>query len=76
MPTVIEVIQPTTNTVVEVVQPAAPVVYEIAVPGPQGPSALSVGTTNTLTPGTPGMWLQTGLGPDGTDFTLWIEDGQ
>lgn len=22
-----------------------------------------------------GMWVQTGLGPDGSDFTLWVEDG-
>ncbi len=21
-------------------------------------------------------WLQTGLGPDGTDSTLWVEDGE
>lgn len=23
----------------------------------------------------PYLWVQTGLGPDGTDHTLWIEDG-
>lgn len=63
-------------TVVEIVQPANPEIVELMVPGIQGPSALSVGTTNTLTPGTAGLWLQTGLGPDGTDFTLWIDDGE
>lgn len=50
-------------------------VITVQVPGLQGPSAMSVGTTNTLTPGIPGMWLQTGLGPNGDDFTMWIEDG-
>jgi len=23
----------------------------------------------------PGVWVQTGLGPSGTDMTIWIEDG-
>lgn len=23
----------------------------------------------------PGIWIQTGLGADGTDWTLWFEDG-
>lgn len=23
----------------------------------------------------PGIWVQTGLGADGSDFTFWIEDG-
>lgn len=23
-----------------------------------------------------GIWVETGLGPDGDDFTIWIEDGQ
>lgn len=23
----------------------------------------------------PGLWVQTGLGPDGSDYTFWIEDG-
>lgn len=22
------------------------------------------------------LWVQTGLGEDGTEFTIWIEDGQ
>ena len=26
--------------------------------------------------GSPYLWIQTGLGPSGTDFTFWIEDGQ
>lgn len=75
MPAIIEVVQNTQPLVVEVVQPIGPVVAQVNVPGIQGPSVLSVGTTNTLTPGAPGMWVQTGLGSDGTDFTIWIEDG-
>lgn len=35
---------------------------------------LVVGPTNTLQ--SPGLWIETGLGPAGADFTLWIEDGQ
>jgi hypothetical protein len=23
-----------------------------------------------------GIWIQTGLGPGGTDYTIWFEDGQ
>jgi hypothetical protein len=34
---------------------------------------LFVGPTNNLTG--PGIWVQTGLGADGTGFTFWIEDG-
>lgn len=26
-------------------------------------------------PGTQYLWFQTGLGPGGTDMTLWVEDG-
>lgn len=50
---------------------------DITAAGPQGPSGphnLAVGPTNTLT--AEGLWVQTGLGPDGTGFTFWIEDGQ
>lgn len=50
---------------------------ELTAVGPQGPSGpqnLSVGETNTLTG--EGLWVQTGLGSDGTGFTFWIEDGQ
>lgn len=31
------------------------------------------GPTNTLT--RVGLWIQTGLGSSGTDFTIWFEDG-
>lgn len=62
--------------IIEIVQPTEPNYVEVTVPGIQGPSALAVGATNTLTPGTPGLWIQTGLGSDGTDFTLWIQDGE
>lgn len=62
-------------TIITVTMPPGPDVIEVQVPGIQGPSALSVGPTNTLTPGTQGLWIQTGLGPDGTGVTFWIEDG-
>lgn len=62
--------------IITVTMPAGPDVIEVRLPGPQGPSALSVGATNTLTPGTAGLWVQTGLGPNGDDFTFWIEDGK
>lgn len=45
--------------------------------GVGAPSAspnFSVGPNNpNLT--SPGMWVQTGLGPTGQDWTMWIEDG-
>lgn len=53
--------------------PTAPAI-EVRVPGPQGPGNLSVGPVNTLSAG-PGLWIQTGLGATGEDFTFWIEDG-
>ena len=59
-------------TVIEIVQPTGAEVVELTVPGMQGPSALSVGPTNTLTPGHPGLWIET----DGDDITFWIEDGE
>lgn len=62
--------------VIEVIEQTAPPVIEVAIPGIQGPSVLSVGVENNLTPGVPGMWIQTGLGPTGEDFTFWIEDGE
>lgn len=34
---------------------------------------VSVGTTNTLTG--KGIWVQTGLGNDGSDISVWYEDG-
>jgi hypothetical protein len=43
-------------------------------PGDPGPSNLVIGPDAPTFTG-PGMWVQTGLGPDGGDFTLWIEDG-
>jgi len=63
-----------TTVITVTVPPPAVEVVQVKVPGIQGPSVLSVGPTNRLTPGIPGLWLQTGLG-DGTDFTLWFEDG-
>lgn len=33
-----------------------------------------VGNTNPNLTG-PGLWIQTGLGPGGTGFTFWFEDG-
>jgi hypothetical protein len=49
----------------------------IKVPGIQGPA----GNTNVFVQPTdpimtePGLWIQTGLGTDGTGITLWVEDG-
>lgn len=34
----------------------------------------AVGTGNPLLQG-PGVWVETGLGLGGGDFTMWIEDG-
>lgn len=62
-------------TVINVTVPTGPQVLTVQTTGPQGPSALSVGPVNTLTPGTAGLWIETGLG-DGNDFTFWIEDGE
>lgn len=39
------------------------------------PENVVVGPANTLPANTAGLWVQTGLGPGGTDWTLWIEDG-
>lgn len=68
----------TTELVIE-----SPVLFEVAIPGLQGPpgvagapgqNATIVSTTN---PGltAPGLWVQTGLGTDGTGITFWVEDG-
>ncbi len=42
--------------------------------GPPGPANLVISPTD---PGLtiPGMWIQTGLGDNGDDFSIWIEDG-
>jgi hypothetical protein len=42
--------------------------------GPRGPGNLVISPTQPTFEG-PGMWVQTGLGPTGQDFTIWIEDG-
>jgi hypothetical protein len=45
--------------------------------GPAGPQNLVVAATQpTFGTGQAGLWVQTGLGVDGSGFTLWIEDGQ
>lgn len=48
--------------------------------GPQGPQGTAgpqfVSPTQPIvTDGQPYLWVQTGLGPDGKDFTFWVEDG-
>lgn len=63
----------TDPVVVEIDTPASPE-FVVNVPGPQGPGNLHVGPTNELGAGS-GVWVQTGLGDDGTGFTFWIEDG-
>lgn len=60
--------------VVQIDTPVAPEI-SVAVAGIQGPGNLHIGPTNELSAGS-GIWVQTGLGADGTDFTFWIEDGQ
>lgn len=55
----------------------------IAVPGMQGPTGPPGvdGNNNLFVQNAdpvmtePGLWVQTGLGDDGTGFTFWIEDG-
>lgn len=37
------------------------------------PVPISVGPVNELK--SPGIWVETGLGQSGQDFTIWIEDG-
>lgn len=32
-------------------------------------------TAPVVAPGTPYIWCQTGLGSDGEDMTIWLEDG-
>ncbi len=47
-------------------------------PGPRGipgPDRLFIGPAAPVTDLTEWMWVQTGLGPDGTGFTIWLEDG-
>lgn len=56
------------------------------VPGPQGvtgepgkdaPVQFFVQPTQPdVPPGTKYQWIQTGLGPEGQDFTLWFDDGE
>jgi hypothetical protein len=56
---------------------AVPVAASAGTPvivGPRGPENLRVQPTDPLLDGA-GMWVQTGLGPSGQDFTIWIEDG-
>ena len=42
------------------------------IPGPQN---LHVGPVQPIFT-QPGLWVQTGLGVSGNDFTIWIEDGE
>lgn len=69
----------TTRTVV--VEPSPETVL-LAVPGPQGargpegPRSTYVQPTAPVAPPATYLWLQTGLGADGSGFTLWFEDGQ
>jgi hypothetical protein len=67
VPNIIEVVEEVTQ-VVEVNE-AIP-----GKPGAPGPENLVVGPTNTLTG--PGLWIQTGLAPNGNGWTLWIVEEQ
>lgn len=62
-------------TVLTITVPTAPPLITVNTPGPVGPGNIKVGPTNTLQPGLPGLWIQTGLGPSGTDMSFWVEDG-
>lgn len=45
--------------------------------GPQGPPGVQqifVQATQPEAPGIPYLWVQTGLGTEGNDWTLWFED--
>lgn len=70
----VEVVGGPTITTVEgqtiVIQPEPTQIIQMA-----GNTNFYVGPTNPgLTEG--GMWVQTGLGDSGNDFTIWIEDGK
>jgi hypothetical protein len=43
--------------------------------GEQGPESLHVGPEAPVDPPPRFVWVQTGLGPSGTDMTFWVEDG-
>ncbi len=44
-------------------------------PGPAGPETLFIGPDAPETDEPTYLWVQTGLGDEGDDFTIWIEDG-
>lgn len=58
--------------VVETSPVPAPEIITVTVTGMQAPSNMWIGPTNELTPGSPGIWIQTGLAPAGTGFTIWL----
>lgn len=62
--------------VVETSPIPSPEIITVTVPGTQGPSIVWIGPTNELTPGRPGIWIQTGLEPNGEGYTIWIQDGE
>lgn len=63
--------------VIVVKTPGPTTVTTVNVPGQQGANYTYVGPTNKLstTPGSGGLWIQTGLGADGKGITFWVEDG-
>lgn len=69
--TLIEVLAGTDVAVVEVTTVLDPVVIEFF---EAGPSNLYVQQTQPATTQS-SLWIQTGLGDDGHDFTFWVEDG-
>jgi hypothetical protein len=44
--------------------------------GTIGKDNLFISNTVPTPPGIPYLWIETGLGSDGSGFTFWIEDGQ
>lgn len=43
--------------------------------GPQGPSSVYVQDGAPVGPPSKYMWVQTGVGVGGLDFTIWLETG-
>ena len=63
------------SPVLQVVQQTSAVQVVQGAQGPAGPSTLFIGPDAPTPPGLPYLWIQTGLG-DGSDFTIWFEDGE
>jgi hypothetical protein len=56
-------------------QDAATKAYVDSIPPGGSGAKLFVQPTAPSFGGGEGLWIQTGMGPTGNDFTFWIEDG-